>query len=202
MAIRAIIFDLGGVLLRTADFSAREQLAARLGMSRAELEVLIFGGASGERAQRGEISIQEHWENLCRQLNCSPQEFTTLLEEFFAHDEIDHTLIESIKKLHRTYKTALLSNAWDDLRQMLHKRWNIDGLFDELIISAEVKMMKPDPRIFHLAVDRLGVQPAEAVFIDDIEENVEAACKEGLFAIHFRDTRQAIDELNDYLSKG
>ena len=90
-----------------------------------------------------------------------------------------------IRKLHPRYKVGLLSNAWDDLRQTLHERWNIDGLFDEMIISAEVKMVKPDPRIFHLAVERLGVQPAEAIFIDDIAENVEAARREGLFAIQY-----------------
>lgn len=189
-------------MLRTTDFSPRERLAARLGMSRYELEELIFGGESGERAQRGEITIQEHWENLRRQLNYSPQEFAALLEEFFAHDEIDSILIETIQKLHRTYKTALLSNAWDDLRRTLHERWNIDGLFDELIISAEVKMVKPDPRIFHLMVERLGIAPDEAVFIDDIAENVQAAKKEGLHAIRYRDTQQALDELNGILSEG
>ena len=202
MTIRAIIFDLGGVLLRTADFSSREYLADRLHMSRYELEALIFGGESGNRAQKGEITIQEHWENLRHQLNCSPQEFEALLDEFFAHDELDSALIETLRKQHQTYKTALLSNAWDDLRQTMHERWDIDGLFDELIISAEVKMVKPDPRIFHLAVERLGVLTSEAVFIDDIKENVEAARKEGLLAIQYLDTQQTLDELNHYLSEG
>jgi epoxide hydrolase-like predicted phosphatase len=202
MMIKAIIFDLGGVLLRTTDFSTREQLASSMGMKRYELEELIFGGLSGERAQMGEITIQEHWENLRRQLNYSQPEFTVLLDEFFARDEIDRTLIETIQILHRTYKTALLSNAWDNIRKDLHERWNIDGLFDELIISAEVKMMKPDPRIFRLAVERLGVQPAEAVFIDDTRVNIKAAADEGLCAIWYLDTQQTIDDLTKYLSQG
>ncbi len=201
MTIKAIIFDLGGVLLRTADFSPRERLAARLGMARSELEEFIFGGESGERAQKGEITIQEHWENLRRQLNSSPQEFKAILDEFFSCDDLDLVLIDSIQKLHQSYKIALLSNAWDDLRQTLHERWNINGLFDELIISAEVKMVKPDPRIFHLALERLKVLPSEAVFIDDITENVEAARKVGLHAIHYHDTQHTLDELNGYLSQ-
>jgi epoxide hydrolase-like predicted phosphatase len=202
MTIKAIIFDLGGVLLRTTDFSTRERLATRMGITRPKLEELIFGGVSGKQAQSGEITIQEHWDNLRRQLNCSTQEFAVLLEEFFARDEIDSILIETIQKLHLTYKTALLSNAWDNLRQTLHERWNIDGLFDELIISAEVKLMKPDPRIFHLAVERLGVEPDQAVFIDDTAENVWAARNEGLHAIRYRNTQQTIDELNRVLSEG
>jgi epoxide hydrolase-like predicted phosphatase len=84
----------------------------------------------------------------------------------------------------------------------MHERWNIDGLFDELIISAEVKITKPDPRIFHLAVERLQVQPAEAVFIDDIAENVEAARKEGLHGIQYLEFEQTISEINQYLSAG
>jgi putative hydrolase of the HAD superfamily len=75
-------------------------------------------------------------------------------------------------------------------------------LFDELIISAKVGMVKPDPRIFHLAVERLRVQPAEAIFIDDIEENVEAARGEGLIAIQYQDTQKTIDELNRFLAEG
>ncbi len=202
MTIKAVIFDLGGVLLRTADYSPRDHLAARLNMSRHELEEFIFGGVSGEQAQLGEITIQEHWENLRYQLHHSPEEFKALLEQFFARDEIDAALIETIQKLHQTYMTALLSNAWDDLRKTLHERWNIDGLFDELIISAEVKMVKPDPRIFRLVLERLGIQPFEAVFIDDVSENVEAAKKEGLLTIRFRNTQQTLVELNEFLSHG
>ena len=202
MTIRAIIFDLGGVLLRTADFSPRENLAGRLHMSRYALEEFIFGGESGNRAQKGEITIQEHWENLRRQLDYSPQEFKALLDEFFAHDEIDSALIKYLRKQHRTYKTALLSNAWNDLRQVITTKWHFEDVFDIMIISAEVKMVKPDPRIFHLAVERLGVQTSEAVFIDDVKENIEAARKEGLLAIHYQNTQQTLDELNHYLSDG
>ena len=70
MTIKDIIFDLGGVLLRTANFMPRESLAAHLNMDRHELEEFIFGGESGDKAQRGEISVQQHWETLQRQLNC------------------------------------------------------------------------------------------------------------------------------------
>ena len=73
MTIKAIIFDLGGVLLRTTDFTPREKLAARLGMNRNELEKLIFGGESGDLAQRGDITVQQHWANLAIQMNYSQE---------------------------------------------------------------------------------------------------------------------------------
>jgi epoxide hydrolase-like predicted phosphatase len=202
MTIKAIIFDLGGVLLRTVDFSPRDRLAARLGMNRHKLEQFIFGGESGDQAQRGEITVREHWEVLRKRINYSPEEFQALLDQFFARDELDHELVDYIRTLHKSYKTALLSNAWNDLRQTLHERWDIEGLFDEMVISAEVKMVKPDPRIYHLVLTRLGVQAGEAIFIDDIVENVVAARKEGLLAIQYRDTHKTLEELSHYLPVG
>jgi len=66
MTISAVIWDLGGVLLRTEDFSSRQALADRMGKSRTELENLVFDGDSGDRAQLGEISADEHWDNIRR----------------------------------------------------------------------------------------------------------------------------------------
>lgn len=200
MAIKAIIFDLGGVLLRTADYAPREKLAARMGMNRHELEEFIFGGESGDRAQRGEISIQEHWENLRRQINCSPAEFGALLDEFFAEDELDSPLIDYVRILHQSYKTALLSNAWDDLRQVIAEKWHFEDAFDTIIISAEVGLAKPDPRIFQLALTRLGVEAGQAIFVDDMQRNVVGAKSVGLQAIQFQTSQQMQLDLEQLLN--
>jgi epoxide hydrolase-like predicted phosphatase len=199
MTIKAIIFDLGGVLLRTADFSPRDQLAARLGMKRVKLEEFIFGGESGDRAQRGEISVQQHWEHLSQQINCSPQEFKALLDEFFAQDELDHAMIDYVRKLHHSYKTALLSNAWDDLRQVIAEKWHFEDAFDVMIISAEVRLAKPDPRIYQLALNELGVEAREAIFVDDMKRNVEGAQEVGLHGIQFLTAQQMQLELDQLL---
>jgi epoxide hydrolase-like predicted phosphatase len=200
MAIKAIIFDLGGVLLRTADFSPRDHLADRLGMSRHELEGFIFGGESGDQAQRGEISVEEHWQNLRQKLNCSQQDFQALLDEFFAQDELDQELVNYIRKLRQTYKTALLSNAWGNLRKMVADRWHFEDAFDVMIISAEVGIVKPDPRIFHLILVKLGVQPHQAVLVDDMLRNVEGAQAVGMQAIQFHSLPQVKDELEGLLN--
>jgi epoxide hydrolase-like predicted phosphatase len=200
MTIKAIIFDLGGVLLRTADFAPREKLAARLEMNRYELEEFIFGGESGNRAQRGEITVQEHWENLRRQINCSPEEIKDLLDEFFAEDQIDNALIDYIRKLHQSYKTALLSNAWDDLRQVIAEKWHFEDAFDIMIISAEECITKPDPRIFTLALTRLGVEANQAIFVDDMKRNIEGAKVVGLQAIQFQTSHQMRLDLEKLLN--
>jgi epoxide hydrolase-like predicted phosphatase len=200
MSIKAIIFDLGGVLLRTTDFSPRNRLAVRLGMSRSELEEFVFGGESGAQAQRGEITVKEHWENLRSQINCEPEDFNGLLDEFFAQDELDGDLVDYVRWLHKTYKTALLSNAWDDLRQVIAHKWHIKDAFDAMIISAEVKLAKPDPRIFQLALEELGVEANQAIFIDDMQKNVDGAKTVGLQVIRFQTPQQMRFDLDRLLN--
>jgi putative hydrolase of the HAD superfamily len=85
------------------------------------------------------------------------------------------------------------------MRQVLTERWKIADAFDELIISAEVGIAKPDPRIYHLALERLGVAAGEAVFVDDFLENIDAAQALGLHTVHFRNPDQARTELDHLL---
>lgn len=202
MKIRAVIFDFGGVLVRMVDDRPRLKLAEQLGIPLSKLDDLVYFSESAQTASRGEINVGMHWEAVRETLGIQPGAMAGFLEQYWSADDVNWKLLDYIRSLHPRYKVGLLSNAWDDLRQTLHKRWNIDGLFDELVISAEVKLVKPDPRIFRLALERLSVQPAEAVFIDDIAENVEAAQKEGLVAFQYIDLQKTLDVLNQYLSEG
>jgi HAD superfamily hydrolase (TIGR01509 family) len=199
--IRAVIFDFGGVLVRMVDDRPRQELANRLGVPLSRIDDLVFFSQSAQKASLGEISVGRHWEAVRVALGIQPEDMVAFLEQYWSADDVNWMLLDFIRGLRGRYKVGLLSNAWDDLSQTLHERWDIDGLFDELIISAEVKMVKPDPRIFHLAVDRLKVQPAEAVFIDDILKNVQAAREVGLLAIQYSDYQKTVDEINKYLSQ-
>ncbi len=200
MAIKAVIFDFGGVLLRTVDFNVREQLAERLNMDRHELEEFIFGGDSGDKAQIGEISTQQHWEHLRYQLGYTAQEFEDLLEEFFSQDRLDENLVNYVRTLHKAYKTALLSNSTSDLRQRIAEKWHFEDAFDLMVISAEVGVAKPEPKIFRLALDKLGVPASEAAFVDDFQRNVEAARQVGMNAIRFESPQQVCEELGRLLN--
>jgi epoxide hydrolase-like predicted phosphatase len=199
MVIRAVLFDFGGVLVRMVDDRPRIELAQQLGIRLEQLDNLVFFSESARKASMGEISVEMHWEAVRKAIAIAPEAMPEFLEQYWSADDVNWELLEYIRRLHPQYKVGLLSNAWDNLRHTLHTRWNIDGLFDELVISAEVKMIKPDPRIFHLALERLHVLPSETVFIDDIDENVLAARNEGLLAIHHQDTRQTLNTLSRYL---
>ncbi len=199
MPIRAIIWDLGGVLVRTQDFAPRERLAARLGLTRLELEELVFGGDSGLRAQRGEISVEQHWENLRQHFHFSPEELASFEREFFQTDQADKELVDYIHRLRPQYRTALLSNMFSDLRRLMTDQWFMLDAFDEIIVSAEVGLMKPDPRIFHLALERLGAAPQEAVFIDDMPRNLTGAQAVGLHTVRFHNPAQVRADLEALL---
>ena len=132
ISTKAVIWDMGGVLVRTEDPAPRQALAERLGMKRAELETLVFAGESGSRAQRGEISYEEHWENLRQYFGFSPQQMQDFSSEFWKGDRIDADLVNYIRSLRSSYKTGLLSNAFSDLRGIITEGWHIDDAFDVL----------------------------------------------------------------------
>ncbi len=197
---RAIIFDFGGVLVRMVDETPRLRLAEKWGVSLARIDELVFFSKTSAQASLGEIPVSRHWQVVAETLGVPPEEMPAFLQEYWSADDVNYLLLGAIRFLHtKEFKIGLLSNAWDDLRTTMHNRWGMDALFDEMVISAEVGMVKPDPRIFHRIVDRLGVTPAEAVFIDDMPVNVEAARREGLAAIQYLDPRQCLTELSALL---
>lgn len=202
MLIRAVIFDLGGVLLRTEDPAPRRELAMRLGKDLGEIYYQVFDSPTAQLATRGELNAATHWEAVRMALGVSPDELPAIQAAFWAGDRLDISLVDYIRSLRSGYKTALLSNAWDDLRHYIEDHWKIADAFDELIISAEVGLAKPDLRIYQLALDRLRVSPPEAVFVDDFSENVDAARKLGLRAIHFQDRQQVCAEIKRLLHGG
>jgi putative hydrolase of the HAD superfamily len=199
MSIRAVIFDFGGVIVRTEDRTSRAQLAERLGLTYDQLSAIVFDSKSAHLATIGEITTAEHWENVRETLGLSAGEFPQVPDDFWGGDRVDQILVNFLRELRGEYKTALLSNAWDDLRGMICEVWKIDDAFDEILISAEIGLVKPDPRIYQRLLADLQVAPAEAVFVDDFQHNVEGAREVGLQGIQFKNRQQALQELQELL---
>ncbi len=199
MSIQAIYFDIGGVLVRTEDKAPRTRLATRLGMTFEALEETVFGGENGRKAQMGEITAEEQWAYVCRQVNWPFERWRDLEAEFFAGDRLDNELVDYIRTLHKQYKTGVISNALSDVRTVILNKWRMTDAFDVLVISAEEGVMKPEARIFQIALKTLGVQPAEAVFVDDNIRNVEGARSVGMHAIQFTGPRQVRQDLEHIL---
>ncbi len=154
---------------------------------------------SAIQAMNGEITAEEHWDVVQDSLGLSEEEINQVRSDFWAGDVLDEDLVNLLRGLRPRYTTVLLSNAWDDLRQMIVDIWQIDDAFDRLVISAEIGLVKPDLAIYQWLISQLGLEPSQVVFVDDFSHNVEGARTAGLHAIHFRSRDQALGELRELL---
>ena len=199
MSIRGVFFDMGGVIVRTEYQAPRQHLAERLGMEYEDLDKLVFASPSSIQASLGEISTEEHWVEVIKRLRRPEVETQAIRDEFFAGDVLDRELLDFIRSLRPKYKTGLISNAWPDMRDYIIEQ-NFDDAFDNMVISAEIGVMKPEARIYQLALEQAGVSADEAVFVDDFIENIEACEKLGMHGIHFRDPQVVLSELRNMLA--
>lgn len=188
MAIRAVFFDLGGVIVRTEFEAPRQHLAERLNIEYQDLVRLVFESETSRSASQGKISVHEHWAAVTQRLGLPLSEAQTFRDEFFAGDILDRDLLVFIRSLRPAYKTGLISNAWDDLRAYLVKE-KCEDAFDPLVISAEVGLLKPEPDIYRLALKQAGVSANEALLVDDQPANIEGCEKVGMRGILFRDAQ-------------
>jgi epoxide hydrolase-like predicted phosphatase len=201
MTIKAVFFDFGGVIQRTEYQSPRQKLAEKFRMEYEDIDKLVFNSPTAKQATVGEIKESEHWKALAKRVKLSADEIKNFESEFFGGDVIDYELVTFIRALRPKYKTGLISNAWSDMREYLVKK-KLDDAFDTLTISAEVKMAKPDEKIYHLALEQIGVKADEALFVDDVPVNIEACQKVGMKGVLFRDVDVAVMELKRILGLG
>lgn len=201
MTIRAVFFDLGGVIVRTEYQAPRQRLAEQFGMDYEDIEKVVFGGGSNGSAARatvGEITEEQHWHSVMKVLKQPASAYEKIRDEFFAGDLVDRNLIAFLRSLKLKYKIGLISNAWSGLRAFI-RREKFADVFDALIISAEVGAAKPSEKIYRVALEQLQVKPKEAVFVDDVPENIEACEKLGMKGIHFTDPETAMRQVRSTL---
>jgi HAD superfamily hydrolase (TIGR01509 family) len=182
--IKAIIFDIGGVLLRTHNHAPRRELEAEYGLEHGEVERLVFNSEMATKAQSGAISDEELWQWLAEQLALSTAGLDDFRERFWAGDVLDDDLVAYIRRLKPLYQTAILSNASDYPHHGLTR--SIADAFDLIVWSADEKVMKPDKSIYQRTLARLDREAEEAVFVDDNAANVAAARDIGMHAVHYR----------------
>lgn len=194
--LKAVIFDVGGVLVRTHSRAGREKWAARLGLSPGEFEHFVFSGESGRQGQLGQKTSSAHWRWLGDHFGLDEAGLAELRHDFFAGDALDESLLAYIKRLREAgYRTGLLSNTYDNARRLLSEVYPLLPFFDGVIFSAEVGVMKPNPQIYHLAAESVGVKPPEALFVDDFIENIEGAKAVGMQTLHFTNPETARQQL-------
>lgn len=136
--------------------------------------------AASRRMDMGESTPEQFLKELSRL-----QGRTVTLQELEANAKLDDEVIAITEALKENYSIALLSNAPAVFIRALFAEHNLERLFHEIVISSEVGMVKPNADIFELTLQKLGVSPLEAVFIDDNEKHVRAAERVGIKSLQF-----------------
>lgn len=193
--ISAVIFDVGGVLLRTEDGAPRRALENRLGLAHGQAEQLVFNSDKGRAAQLGQISAAELWAWVGDYFGLDEAGLVRFQQEFFGGDRLNRPLLELVHALHGRYQTAIISNFMDNLTEVITDRFPIAPAFDLIVGSAYEGVMKPDAEIFNRTLARLGVPPAQAVFVDDFLHNIAGARAAGLQTIHYTPTTNVAAKL-------
>ncbi len=197
--IRAVIFDIGGVLIRGGDGSRQWAWERRLGLAEGGLAELVLGLDAEHGVSLGRLSAAELWRRVGQRLGLAEAEAPSLEQAFWHGGYLDRELLDFLRGLRPQFKTALLSNGWDDARAGVAARFGLVDVVDEMMISAEEGLAKPDPRFFQLALTRLAVAPGAAVFVDDVAENVSVAESLGMHAVQFTTTQQTISLVQDII---
>ncbi len=199
MKTPVIIFDFGGVIMQTYSRTPRHLWDTRLGLKIGTVEQIVHGSESWRKAQLGLISVDDYWQDVANQLGISQDALMQLQQDYFSGDKLDISIINLIKRLHNTGHTvALLSNDSTALRPKL-TQLGIDSLFNPLVISAEIGVMKPDAAAYEAVLARVPCNAQDAIFIDDMPANIQGAEAVGMKGILYRPGMDLEAELANFL---
>lgn len=202
--LRALIVDWGGVLTTALQDSMASWCEAD-GIDYGGFRLVMkdwLGTSEGldavspaHRLERGELAPADFERELGRRLRTTgggPVEPTGLLTRMFAGFQPVPSMVEAVRRAKAAgLSTALLSNSWGNG----YPREGWAELFDTVVISGEVAMRKPEPEIFRLTARRLGREPSECVFVDDLMPNVRGAAAIGMVAVHHVTAPDTLAEL-------
>jgi len=184
--IRAVLFDVGGVLSRDMIEVKLRDLARRHRLPEAEL--LRAGLALRGEADLGELSDPQYWEAVLRRVGVDPVARDSVIEPYL--EAIPGTLELARRLKARGLRVGILSNDSVEMARARRTRHGLDAVFDPIVVSGEIGKVKPGRPIYDHAVERLGLPPSQVLFIDDREENVQGARAAGLRALRFEDAGQ------------
>jgi HAD superfamily hydrolase (TIGR01549 family) len=194
---RFLYFDLGNVLVMFDHHLAARNLGALLGCAPERVWDFVFAGGLNARLDAGNLTTDELDELLCQEFGCRPpfEQLNLAGSEIF---ELNYSMNAVLGRLAGAgYRLGLLSNTSDlHWRYLTRDRyWLIPDAFEQLVLSFQVGLMKPDPRIYRLAAEQAGVEPHEVFYVDDLPVNVAGAREAGLDAVQYTTTPALVDEL-------
>jgi putative hydrolase of the HAD superfamily len=195
---RALIVDFGGVLT-TNVFESFRAFSDAEGLDPNAVKQLFRERGEGldllRQLERGELEIPEFERRFGPLLGVREPE--GMVQRLFAGVRADDRMVDAVRRVKESGRpTGLISNSWGGAS---YDRVQVDELFDAIVISGEVGLHKPEPEIFRLGAERLGVEVGDCVFVDDLRENCEGAEAVGMTAILHRGADGTIPELERLL---
>ena len=200
MTYRGLILDFGGVV--TTDLYAEmSAFCVREGLGPDAVVRVLRDTAEGREAikavEAGTISQRDYEITIGRLLGVDDR---GLLMRALAGIRPRPEMLELIQRARSAaIRVGLLSNSWGDGEYDPYDGYDLDAMFDAVVISGETRMRKPDPAIYLLTADKLGVPPQECVFADDTAANLPAASALGMATVYFTDANAAITEISRLL---
>lgn len=187
-AFRAVILDYGAVLSHPPFPHEIARMSRALGVTPEQFPHLYNHGR--DAYDRGDLTTQQYWESVGRKagVDLPPDVIDSLAQwdkEMWSRPNTEMT--DWVAALRAAgYKTALLSNMQSDMVEHVRAKFPWLRAFDQQIFSCEVGLIKPDPALYRRALEKLGADASEAIFIDDREANVAGARAVGITAFRFR----------------
>ncbi len=195
MITKALIFDYDGVMTfndnRDEDYA---RAAQALGLSVEELYQRLWETDGWQQVKRGQIDEADFWRAALPLVGMTPANAPYGPLAFLIEERLDPAMLDLTRRLKPHFQLALLSNATLGY-ELRWRAFELFTVFDVLINSARVGLAKPDAEIYRLALDWLGRQPDECLFIDDKPRNVIAAEVLGIPSLVFTDAAQLEAEL-------
>ncbi len=203
--INTLIFDFGNVLILLHEEAELYQLLVDLDQNKGDCMAKMILDPNGSEifwdVMRGKTSEAEMWQMMADEWDMPFEKAKEVMQQISAPNRPNLPLIKFIESLKGQYKIGVLSNAGDATLERLLEWYPYDTFVDTFVMSAEVKMAKPDAEIYELALQKLGSKPEECLFVDDLIENIEAAERLGITGIWHRDNDETIARIKDLLGE-
>ena len=200
MAIRAAVFDIGGVLEIAPRTGWDRRWATRLGLDAAQLRERL--GPIWSCGDIGTLDLPEIERRTAELLGLDEPGLRALMSDLWTEylGTLNQPLARYFASLRPRYRTGILSNSFVGAREREQAAYGFEDMCDVVVYSHEEGVKKPEPRFYGIVCERLGVEPQETIFLDDVQACVEGARQVGMTAITFVDNDQAIAELESRLA--
>jgi len=199
MKVKAIIFDLGGVLIDLDFSNFYNKIIIQSPLNKPQTPIMLEFFRQSDMYHQGNMTDDEFYQLACDLLQVCMLNQSDFFDAFNSIiSGFNSNVAEIINKLRESnqYKLIALSNVnsshWD---YILNKKWNFIDWFDELILTHETHLIKPNPKIFEYAIKKAGCKPRQIVYIDDGLNNIRSAKELGIICIKYTNSEELLEEL-------